>query len=192
MEDQVQRISLSALFSYLQQKISGFFSILLPKHGLIESNKEIERSEGLPDQCGQCYIRPKSIKLLCDETRFSVESIKFLYRIFKQECPTGVATAETFNNIYEKIFPLGDCSKYAQLIFTSFDKRRRGWIYFEEFMETMSILCRGDVDERIDWCFQFYDVNGDGVISRDDAMKVSLLCSQICKFLNRVLSFCFY
>ena len=68
------------------------------------------------------------------ETQFSKEEVKCLYRAFKQECPTGemgigmyfmificastgISDEETFKEVYQKIFPLGDSSKYAGLVF---------------------------------------------------------------------------
>ena len=41
-------------------------------------------------------------------------------------------------------------------------------------MEFLSLLTRGSTLDRILWSFEFYDVNRDGVISRDEMMKVSI------------------
>ena len=52
--------------------------------------------------------------------------MKFLYRAFKQECPNGIIDEETFKEVYENIFPLGDASKYASLVFKCIDKEDTG------------------------------------------------------------------
>ena len=41
-------------------------------------------------------------------------------------------------------------------------------------MEFLSFLARGSTLDKILWSFQFYDINRDGVISRDEMMKVGL------------------
>ena len=48
--------------------------------------------------------------------------VRSLYRAFKQECPNGIVDEETFKDVYERIFPLGDAGKYAHLVFASIDR----------------------------------------------------------------------
>ena len=50
--------------------------------------------------------------------------VRALYRSFKQECPNGIVNEETFKEVYEKIFPLGDASRYAHLVFSAIDRYR--------------------------------------------------------------------
>ena len=56
---------------------------------------------------------------------FFVDEVRALYRSFKQECPNGIVDEETFKEVYERIFPLGDASRYAHLVFAAIDR------YFE-------------------------------------------------------------
>ena len=119
--------------------------------------------------------KPIPVKKMAEETRFSLAEVKFLYQAFKQECPTGISSEETFKAVYQKIFPLGDSSKYAHLVFISIDTNKTGRITFGDFMEFLSFLARGSTLDKIMWSFQFYDVNRDGVISRDEMMTVSLI-----------------
>jgi hypothetical protein len=48
--------------------------------------------------------------------------VRCLYRAFKQECPNGIVDEETFKEVYEKIFPLGDATHYAHLVFAAIDR----------------------------------------------------------------------
>ena len=109
-----------------------------------------------------------------EETKFSKEEVKFLYRAFKTECPNGIIDEETFKEVYEKIFPMGDASKYAQIVFRAVDKERTGGITFGDFMEFLSIISKGTHHEKILWSFQFFDVNQDGKITREEMIKVGL------------------
>jgi Ca2+-binding EF-hand superfamily protein len=91
--------------------------------------------------------------------------------------------------VYQALFPLGESSKYAHLVFNSIDKQRTGelvagmtvptlryragGITFGDFMEFLSMLSKGSERDKILWTFHFYDVNSDGCISRDEMMKVA-------------------
>ena len=118
--------------------------------------------------------KPIPINKMAEETGYSVTEVKFLYRAFKQECPTGISSEEKFKDIYQKLFPLGDSSKYARLVFRSIDVERTGGITFGDFMGFLSVLTKGSTMDKMLWSFDFYDINKDGVISRDEMMKVIL------------------
>jgi len=36
----------------------------------------------------------------------------------------------------------------------------------------LSVLARGTVEEKLEWAFGLYDINGDGVIGRDEMLNV--------------------
>ena len=91
--------------------------------------------------------------------------IKFLY-------VAGISDEETFKEVYQKIFPLGDSSKYAGLVFKSIDQNQTGAVTFGDFMDFLSMLTKGSVEEKMLWSFHFYDVNKDGYISREEMIKV--------------------
>jgi hypothetical protein len=55
----------------------------------------------------------------------NLDEVRRLYRAFKQECPTGIVDEETFKEVYDKIFPLGESAHYAHLVFTSIDRLER-------------------------------------------------------------------
>ena len=74
--------------------------------------------------------------------------------------------------MYQKIFPLGDSSKYAGLVFKSIDQNQTGAVTFGDFMDFLSMLTKGSVEEKMLWSFHFYDVNKDGYISREEMIKV--------------------
>ena len=115
---------------------------------------------------------PVSVQELSEKTQFGVEEVKCWYRAFKQICPDGISSEETFQEIFEQIFPLGDSSKYAHLVFMSLDRNNSGNITFGDFIDFLSNMSKGSLEEKIRWTFQFYDVNRDGVISRDEMTKV--------------------
>ena len=117
--------------------------------------------------------KPTSVDEMAKETKFTRSEVKFLYRAFKQECPNGIIDEDTFKEVYENIFPLGDASKYAHLVFHSIDREDTGGITFGDFMEFLSVISKGSTEEKILWSFHFFDADRDGCISREEMVKVA-------------------
>ncbi|XP_058815553.1 Kv channel-interacting protein 1-like [Topomyia yanbarensis] len=116
---------------------------------------------------------PDSLGELTRTARFTEDEIKRIYRGFKAECPTGIVKEETFKGIYSQFFPLGAASgQYAHYVFNSIDLDRNGSLSFEEFVANLSILLRGTVDEKLQWTFALYDINGDGCITKEEMKEI--------------------
>ncbi|KAJ0184132.1 hypothetical protein K1T71_000555 [Dendrolimus kikuchii] len=116
--------------------------------------------------------RPEALSALAESTRFTRHEIKLMYRGFKQECPTGVVDEEAFKNIFSQFFPLGDASSYAHFVFKTIKHKQSGKINFEEFLDILSRVARGSIQEKLSWVFALYDVDGDGRISRAEMLSV--------------------
>lgn len=137
-------------------------------HHQIRSN-----NEKLMELLRPVRYQPNTVDQMAELTHFSREEVKSLYRAFKQDCPTGIIDENTFKGVYEKIFPMGESAKYAHLVFCCIDRQQTGGIHFGDFMTLLSVLSKGSIQEKIQWTFQFYDVNRDGIISRDEMVKVT-------------------
>ncbi|XP_019763289.1 Kv channel-interacting protein 4 isoform X3 [Dendroctonus ponderosae] len=117
--------------------------------------------------------RPGSLESLSKATRFTQEEIKKIYRGFKAECPTGVVREDTFKMIYAQFFPQGvNSSQYAHYVFNTLDQDHSGLISFEDFVQNLSILSRGTLEEKLRWAFSLYDINGDGYITREEMTEI--------------------
>jgi len=118
--------------------------------------------------------RPTTIKGLCEATGFSPVEVKRLYWSFKSECPSGLVNQETFHTIYSKFFPSGaNLSCYPNYIFSTLDHRKTGVINFEDFAIGLSILLKGSDEDKLKWIFQVYDVNKDGILSKEEFRDVT-------------------
>ncbi|CAO1395590.1 unnamed protein product [Diamesa serratosioi] len=116
---------------------------------------------------------PESVQALCRATKFNEDEIKRMYRGFKAQCPTGYIREETFKEIYSQFFPLGaSTSQYAHYVFMAIDRDANGSVSFEEFVDNLSILSRGTMDDKLEWTFQLYDVNNDGFITKGEMTEV--------------------
>jgi Ca2+-binding EF-hand superfamily protein len=116
--------------------------------------------------------RPDNLDEITAATKFSKNEIRWVYRAFKQECPSGAINEFTFKNIYAKFFPLGDSSQYAHYVFATLDRKQSGTITFRDFMLGLSVVMKGTLQERLRWAFSLYDVNHDGYITRSEMFAV--------------------
>ncbi|CAM4741216.1 unnamed protein product [Rotaria magnacalcarata] len=91
--------------------------------------------------------RPCSLDELVARTKFEKKEIQVIYQGFKQECPSGTVNEKSFKNIFGQFFPFGDTSKYAHLIFSTFELRS---------------------SDRLKWVFKLYDTKKTGRLTRDD------------------------
>uniref|UniRef100_UPI00358EAF39 Kv channel-interacting protein 4-like n=1 Tax=Myxine glutinosa TaxID=7769 RepID=UPI00358EAF39 len=121
--------------------------------------------------------RPDGLGQLLEQTKFSKKELQILYRGFKNECPSGVVNEETFKEIYSQFFPQGDTRMYAHFLFNAFDADQDGNVSFEDFVTGLSILLRGNMNEKLQWAFNLYDINKDGYISKEN--KHSEYCAAI-------------
>ncbi|XP_068910797.1 Kv channel-interacting protein 4 isoform X7 [Tenebrio molitor] len=67
---------------------------------------------------------------------------------------------------------LTNTSQYAHYVFNTLDQDHSGLISFEDFVQNLSILSRGSLDEKLRWAFTLYDINGDGCITREEMTDI--------------------
>lgn len=120
-------------------------------------------------------LRPEVLSDLENNTAFTADEIRDYYRTFLKDCPSGRMTMslEEFVTAYNKIFPQGDATKFAEHIFNQFDSDRSGHIDFREFLQALSIQLKGSVEERLEWAFNLYDIDGTGFIERQELIEIA-------------------
>ncbi|CAG2170947.1 unnamed protein product [Oppiella nova] len=90
-----------------------------------------------------------------------------------EEAPSGVVREDTFKLIYAQFFPKGaDTNQYAHYVFNTFDPDKTGAITFTDFVIGLSVLARGTVQDKLRWTFSLYDINNDGMITKDELSRI--------------------
>ena len=126
-------------------------------------------------------LRPEVLNDLENSTAFSADEIREYYRTFLKECASGKMTmsVEDLAKIYEKFFPNGNSTKFAEHVFTRFDTDRSGKIDFREFLSALSIQLKGTIEEKLEWAFNLYDLDGTGFIEKNELVEIARV-SDIC------------
>ncbi|XP_028407374.1 neurocalcin homolog [Dendronephthya gigantea] len=120
----------------------------------------------------QSKLKPRDLNELARTTTFSQQEIKAYYKEFKKNSKTGAMTVDDFKQLYSKFFPDGDPSEFAQHTFRVFDENGDGILDFRELIVSMSVMKRGNMDDRLKWAFNMYDIDGNGYITRDELLDI--------------------
>lgn len=114
----------------------------------------------------QSKLTPQDLKELSRITTFSQQEIKNYYKNFSKQSVGGTMTVNELKKLYSKYFPNGDPSAFAEYTFRIFDQNGDGVLDFRELIVSIAILKKGNVDERLRWAFNIYDIDGNGYITR--------------------------
>ena len=117
--------------------------------------------------------KKKILEELQRTTHFSNGELRNLRKAFLKDYPEGYLTVEEFHHVFAAFFPFDlGARNYEKHLFRSLDKDGNGQLDFSEFAEAMSLLQRGTSAERLGWFFRICDVDGNGVITRDELEEV--------------------
>jgi Ca2+-binding EF-hand superfamily protein len=96
--------------------------------------------------------------------------LKEIYKQFKKETPSGAINKRDFKELMKGV---GVQDPFLQdLIFGTFDRDKDGNINFKEFVTGLSVITRGSPDEKLEFAFRMYDLDGNGFITREDMLQV--------------------
>ncbi|XP_069510572.1 recoverin [Ambystoma mexicanum] len=105
-------------------------------------------------------------------TKYSQDELCTWYRTFLNECPTGRISKQQFESIYAKFFPDADPKLYAHHVFRSFDANNDGTLDFKEYIIALHMTSSGKTNQKLEWAFSLYDVDGNGNINKVEVLEI--------------------
>jgi Ca2+-binding EF-hand superfamily protein len=136
---------------------------------------------------GHSRLTSDSIQAISEKTKFDKSEVQAWYPTFVKEVGHNrqpVMTREHLYRLFKSFFPFGDSTRFADLVYLLFTRNSSSsssntgtsqaeeGISYGDFLVGLSVASRGGTEEKIKWTFRFYDVDGEGRISRDDLLTV--------------------
>ncbi|CAF0920944.1 unnamed protein product [Rotaria sordida] len=111
----------------------------------------------------------KQMTVLKANTELSEPEIQKFYSDFKNECPSGTMNKEQFYKFYKRILVSKEKDlSFVDNMFAVFDQNHDGSIAFSEFVLTLAMLKKRDLNGTLNFGFEMMDISGDGYISYDE------------------------
>merc|ERR1719466_226533 len=117
-------------------------------------------------------LSKEDLDFLVANTHYTEDTICEWYKGFKQDCPDGKLSPDSFMKIYSKCFPMGNAKEFCAHVFRTFDADKNGVIDFKEFLLAIDVTSSGTPEEKLNWAFSMYDVDGNGWIDLPEMTKI--------------------
>ena len=96
----------------------------------------------------------EDLDFLTANTNYSVETITAWYRGFREDCPDGKLTPDSFMQIYGNSFLTGNAKEFCDHVFRTFDRDKNGFIDFKEFLLAIHVTSSGTPEDKLNWAFR--------------------------------------
>ncbi|ODN03456.1 EF-hand calcium-binding domain-containing protein 1 [Orchesella cincta] len=104
---------------------------------------------------------------LSQKTKFTTDECKSLLTIHQRIAALGKVDRLRFREVLHTTFDITD-DVMLDRVYRVFDYSNDGIIDETEWVEGVSLLCRGTADQLIDFCYTTYDINGDKSLAREE------------------------
>ncbi|XP_012686356.1 guanylyl cyclase-activating protein 3 [Clupea harengus] len=96
------------------------------------------------------------------------EDMHHWYNKFMKGSPSGVITLFELKAMLEMQGMTEEANSYVDQVFFTFDMDGDGYIDFVEYIAAVSLLLKGEINQKLKWYFKLFDQDGNGKIDRDE------------------------
>ncbi|XP_016101716.1 guanylyl cyclase-activating protein 3-like [Sinocyclocheilus grahami] len=96
------------------------------------------------------------------------EDMHHWYNKFMRESPSGLITLFELKTMLQMQGMTEEASGYVDQVFYTFDMDGDGYIDFVEYIAAVSLLLKGEINQKLKWYFKLFDQDGNGKIDRDE------------------------
>ncbi|KAM4545017.1 guanylate cyclase activator 1d [Odontesthes bonariensis] len=96
------------------------------------------------------------------------EDMHHWYNKFMRESPSGLITLFELKGILDLKGINEDANSYVEQVFFTFDMDGDGYIDFVEYIAAVSLLLKGEINQKLKWYFKLFDQDGNGKIDKDE------------------------
>lgn len=114
----------------------------------------------------------EELEFLKTNTKFSEKDIKRWFKVFMRNCPRGHLTREEFLKVYQDFFPSGAAEEFSDYAFRAFDSDNVGYVDFRKFLMAVNVTSNGTPQDKLEWVFRMYDIDGSGSIEEAELVKI--------------------
>lgn len=90
------------------------------------------------------------------------------YNKFMKESPSGLITLFELKTMLELQGMTEEAGSYVDQVFLTFDMDGDGYIDFVEYIAAVSLLLKGEINQKLKWYFKLFDQDGNGKIDKDE------------------------
>ncbi|XP_042152463.1 guanylyl cyclase-activating protein 3 [Oncorhynchus tshawytscha] len=96
------------------------------------------------------------------------EDMHHWYNKFMKESPSGLITLFELKTMLEMQGMTEEASSYVDQVFFTFDMDGDGYIDFVEYIAAVSLMLKGEINQKLKWYFKLFDQDGNGKIDQDE------------------------
>ncbi|XP_030601597.1 guanylyl cyclase-activating protein 1-like isoform X2 [Archocentrus centrarchus] len=90
------------------------------------------------------------------------------YNKFMKESPSGLITLFELKAILNLKGMNEDANRYVDQVFFTFDMDGDGYIDFVEYIAAISLMLKGEINQKLKWYFKLFDQDGNGKIDKEE------------------------
>ncbi|KAF7697083.1 guanylate cyclase activator 1d isoform X1 [Silurus meridionalis] len=96
------------------------------------------------------------------------EDMHHWYNKFMRESPSGLITLFELKSMLGLQGMPEDANAYVDQVFYTFDMDGDGYINFVEYIAAVSLMLKGEINQKLKWYFKLFDQDGNGKIDKEE------------------------